>query len=55
MIPGYTLPKAPPQGWVCPKCGRVYGPKWFQCQPCNTKIAKRDGKVTLPPPPGDPQ
>lgn len=23
-------------GWICPKCGCVYAPTWYQCQPCNT-------------------
>jgi hypothetical protein len=23
------------QGWICPKCGRVYSPSWFQCSHCN--------------------
>lgn len=22
--------------WVCPKCGRVYGPLVTECHPCNT-------------------
>lgn len=27
------------EGWVCPKCGRVWSPTWFECQPCNKKIS----------------
>lgn len=23
-----------PQGWVCPKCGRVYAPWVYTCAPC---------------------
>jgi hypothetical protein len=23
------------EGWVCPKCGKVYSPTWFQYQVCN--------------------
>lgn len=26
--------------WVCPKCGRVYGPIVMVCAPCNAKIDK---------------
>jgi uncharacterized OB-fold protein len=25
------------QGWICPKCGRVYGPNWYECGRCNSK------------------
>ena len=24
-------------GWICPKCGRVYGPWVMSCEPCNRK------------------
>lgn len=24
-----------PSGWVCPKCGKVYSPSWFECYVCN--------------------
>lgn len=24
-----------PQGWICPKCGRVYAPTWPCCTHCN--------------------
>jgi len=22
------------QGWICPKCGSVYSPSWYQCMKC---------------------
>ena len=31
--------------WICPKCGRVYGPQVTQCYSCNSKI---DKKRTVP-------
>lgn len=27
------------EGWVCPKCGRIYGPMMMTCDYCNNKIA----------------
>lgn len=24
-------------GWVCPKCGNVYGPNVLECHRCNNK------------------
>lgn len=32
----YTIGDFPyaPQGWVCPKCGRVYSPNTFMCYYC---------------------
>lgn len=24
-------------GWVCPKCGRVWGPMWMACTACKEK------------------
>lgn len=27
--------QATPQGWICPRCGRVYGPTAFECWFCN--------------------
>lgn len=26
------------EGWVCPKCGRIYGPMMMTCAYCNNKI-----------------
>lgn len=26
------------QGWVCPKCGNVYGPLILECLVCNSPI-----------------
>lgn len=26
------------QGWVCPKCGRVWAPGWLACGPCNAEV-----------------
>jgi hypothetical protein len=23
------------KGWICPKCGRVYGPRVLECNSCN--------------------
>lgn len=28
------------QGWICPKCGRVYGPGFFECTHCNNQITE---------------
>ena len=25
------------EGWVCPKCGRIYGPMMMTCAYCNNK------------------
>jgi rubrerythrin len=34
-------PRPTRAAWVCPKCGRVYGPDHPQCWPCNDEIARR--------------
>ena len=41
------------QPWVCPKCGRVYGPSWPVCNVCNNKISKEEEqrKKYIPPHP----
>ena len=26
------------KGWICPKCGKVYGPDVKECAGCNAKI-----------------
>lgn len=36
--PGFGIPLLTPQGWVCPKCSRVYGPASLECWSCNTLI-----------------
>lgn len=28
--------------WVCPKCGRVWGPMVPHCAPCNNEIQNRE-------------
>ena len=42
-------------GWVCPKCGRVWGPTAHQCDPCNRKVATREPAPppSIPPAPKD--
>lgn len=36
-----------PAGWVCPKCGRVWGPQTPGCGPCNTAVeAEESAKHT---------
>lgn len=32
------------EGWVCPKCGRVYGPMMMTCAFCNNKISKENAE-----------
>lgn len=41
----------PPQGWVCPKCGRVYAPFVAECHSCNQAIGSTNiapTKVIIP-------
>jgi hypothetical protein len=28
-----------PAAWICPKCGRVWGPYVRECEACNSQIA----------------
>jgi hypothetical protein len=35
--PTYRRPQTE-SGWVCPKCGSVYGPSVLKCDKCNEKI-----------------
>jgi uncharacterized OB-fold protein len=28
--------------WICPKCGRVWGPYVVSCCPCNSKVEKEE-------------
>lgn len=30
------------QGWICPKCGRVYSPFIHTCEYCNNKITTHE-------------
>ena len=32
------------EGWICPKCGRVYNPLVPSCGNCNNKITKTNEK-----------
>ncbi len=34
MYDGYDYKFPPQEGWVCPKCGRVYSPTTFMCYYC---------------------
>lgn len=38
------------EGWICPKCSRVWGPFVMACQPCNsTELVSASDTVTLSP------
>jgi len=28
--------------WICPRCGRIYGPIMPSCAPCNAAIVQSD-------------
>ena len=32
------------QGWMCPKCGRVYSPLVQTCSHCNNKISTQENR-----------
>ncbi len=32
-------------GWICPKCGRVYAPYIAECQHCNKEVKSTKGTV----------
>jgi uncharacterized OB-fold protein len=34
------------EGWVCPKCGRVYSPLKLECTYCNTIISHIQNNTT---------
>lgn len=34
----YTYLQSYPQGWVCPKCGRVYNPLMMMCTYCVPQV-----------------
>lgn len=37
------------QGWVCPKCGRVFSPRTYECPYCNNpEIIKTPTTTKLP-------
>lgn len=38
--PNYKYTLVGQQGWICPRCGRVYGPNFFECSYCNNQITK---------------
>ena len=38
--PNYKYTLVGQQGWICPKCGRVYGPNFFECTYCNNQITE---------------
>lgn len=41
------IPTPTPQGWICPKCGRVYSPRIPECTHCN----RGKGAAPVEPPP----
>lgn len=38
------VPVWPAQGWVCPRCTRVYGPSTLECWSCNSLINNGIGR-----------
>lgn len=42
------FPDDPKNGWICPKCGRVYAPFVYECAPCNNvlKIESNTARTT---------
>ena len=38
--PNYKYTLVEQQGWICPRCGRVYGPNFFECSYCNNQITE---------------
>lgn len=38
--PNYKYTLVGQQGWICPRCGRVYGPNFFECPYCNNQITE---------------
>jgi len=36
--------------WICPKCGRVWGPLVMECKPCNAPVVVQTGTNTYTPP-----
>ena len=37
-----------PQGWVCPKCGRVYSPTTIMCLVCGNQTIKTSSGTGAP-------
>lgn len=37
-----SLPAEKKEGWVCPKCGRVYANWVWECKACNDKITENE-------------
>lgn len=35
------------EGWLCPRCGKVWGPITFECLDCNTKVDEISGERKL--------
>lgn len=35
------------EGWVCPKCGKVYGPHVDECYDCNFQLSLERGAVEM--------
>lgn len=49
MITDFTNYFFGEQGWVCPKCGRVFSPRTYECHYCNNpKINKTSTTTELP-------
>lgn len=49
MITDFTNYFFGEQGWVCPKCGRVFSPKTYECPYCNNpEVIKTSTITTLP-------
>ena len=45
----YTFEMPPQEGWVCPKCGRVYAPWKSMCEYCGGKtVTVADGTSGMP-------
>lgn len=37
--------EVPCGAWVCPMCGRVYGPIHPECYPCNRKVGAKQNQA----------
>jgi len=47
--PQHTWLSARPlrEGWVCPKCGKVYGPHVDECYDCNFQLSLEQGAIEM--------